>query len=108
MTMKTKKTKRTAKARADSLQRLVSRRPDAKMDEDGHCTVCGCEVREYEGGTDEEAMKAHVCPPAFRMTRRQRFGMVGGTRGVMLHDIAMAGLKMQAANVAPSHAEKNL
>lgn len=73
------------------VQRMVSRRPDAKMDEDGHCTVCGCEVREYEGGTDDEAMRAHVCPPAFRMTRRHRFGMVGGSKALMLHDIAMEG-----------------
>ena len=47
--------------------RLVSRRPDAKMDREGHCTVCGCAVREYEEGTDEEAMRRHVCPPGFRL-----------------------------------------
>jgi len=47
--------------------RFVRRRSDAKVDTDGHCTVCGYEIREYEGGTDAEALRRHVCPPVFRM-----------------------------------------
>lgn len=35
------------------------------LDKDGHCTICGCEVLEYEGGTPEEAIAAHKCPPGF-------------------------------------------
>jgi hypothetical protein len=46
--------------------KFLRRRTDAKMDSDGHCTVCGCEVREWEGGTDKEAMRRHVCPAGFR------------------------------------------
>lgn len=52
--------------------RLVSRRRDARMDSDGHCTVCGCEVRDTEGGTDAEAMLRHVCPPGFRVEQDSR------------------------------------
>ncbi len=53
MNTPTRAPKRTAR------RRTVPRRRDARMDSDGHCTVCGCEVREYEGGTDAEAIKAH-------------------------------------------------
>lgn len=37
-----------------------------KVDAEGHCTNCGLEVLEYEGGTKEEAIRAHKCPPGFR------------------------------------------
>jgi hypothetical protein len=47
--------------------KLLPRREDAVMDEDGHCTVCGCELREYHGGTDQEAIAEHICPPGFRI-----------------------------------------
>lgn len=66
---------------ASSLHSLVSRRRDAPMDADGHCTVCGCEVREYEGGTDEEAMRNHVCPPGFRTTTNGRLSNGGDAHG---------------------------
>lgn len=39
--------------------------PRKSMDEDGHCTICGCEIRGYEGGTDDEAVVSHCCPPGF-------------------------------------------
>jgi hypothetical protein len=51
-------------------------RRDAKMDAEGHCTVCGCEVRVYEGGednglTNSELMRRHVCPPGFRQAANE-------------------------------------
>ena len=45
---------------------MLPRREDARMDADGHCTVCGCELRVYHGGTDEKALAEHVCPEGFR------------------------------------------
>lgn len=47
---------------------FFARRQDARMDADGHCTVCGLEIREWEGGTDAEALASHVCPPGFIRT----------------------------------------
>jgi hypothetical protein len=72
-----------------SAHRMVSRRRDAKMDADGHCTVCGCEVRVYEGGednglTNSELMRRHVCPPGFR----QRTSNGRTKRGATAHEDA--------------------
>lgn len=46
---------------------VLARRPDARMDEDGHCSVCGCEVREYHGGSNP--MESHECPEGFRVIK---------------------------------------
>ena len=41
---------------------LLLKREDARRDEDGHCTVCGCSMDEWD-----ETESDHICPPGFRI-----------------------------------------
>jgi hypothetical protein len=43
-------------------ERLIPFRTDAKPDEDGNCTVCGC----LWDGVELDGSVQHVCPEGFR------------------------------------------
>ena len=59
-------------------ERLIPFRADAKADEDGNCTVCGClwDDAELDGSVQ------HVCPEGFRSFVIPNTMLVGTGKGI--------------------------